>query len=156
MSKPVPTTRKLDLAPSAQGSCKDCGQKINQGACRVERLAASQWHDGFDSLVYHPQCRGHRTSSVDLITNLDSVRWEEQLALLNTLNIPVNESAAAVKAQKARCDKVWALVDALVDSSTPSNMTTFLQANGIELEKLRGGKVVKKAKHDMAYAIADR
>eukprot|EP01043_Picozoa_sp_COSAG02_P050573 COSAG02_NODE_5212_length_4536_cov_11.181839_3_plen_413_part_00 len=149
MSKVPPKLRKLDLAPSNRGSCKDCGQLMPEGSMRVIYQTNSQWHDGFDDNPVHPTC-GHGVKDVSMIANLGEMRYSDQLLLLEHIGHKVSKNAVGGE-QNQLCDRVWGKVDELLDHNKKKEMTTFMEYNGMRIERV----AKPKNKYELAYEVAD-
>eukprot|EP01043_Picozoa_sp_COSAG02_P040027 COSAG02_NODE_3206_length_7170_cov_202.156272_5_plen_416_part_00 len=149
MSKVPPKVRKLDLAPSNRGSCKDCGQLLPEGSMRVIYQTNSQWHDGFDDNPVHPTC-GHGVKDLSMIANLGEMRYSDQLLLLEHIGHKVSKNAVGGE-QNRLCDRVWTKVDELLDHNKKKEMTTFMEYNGMRIERV----AKPKNKYELAYEVAD-
>jgi predicted DNA-binding WGR domain protein len=149
MAKIPPKERKLDLAPSNRGSCKDCGELIPEGTMRVIYQTNSQWHDGFEDHAVHPTC-GHGVKDVSMIANLGEMRYGDQLLLLEHIGHKVSKNAVGGE-QNQLCDRVWAKVDELLAHNKKKEMTSFMEYNGLRIERVAKAK----NKYELAYEVAD-
>lgn len=149
MSKVPPKQRRLDLAPSNRGSCKDCGGLLPEGSMRVIYQTNSQWHDGFDDNPVHPTC-GHGIKDISMIANLGEMRYADQLLLLEHIGHKVSKNAVGGE-QNQLCDQVWTKADELLAHNKKKEMTTFMEYNGMRIERVSKAK----NKFELAYEVAD-
>ncbi|CAG9783197.1 unnamed protein product [Diatraea saccharalis] len=69
-----------EYAKSGRASCKNCKQKIDQGALRIARMVQSAFHDGKQPNWYHEDCffeKQRPTTHAD-IGNFNKLRSEDQ------------------------------------------------------------------------------
>ena len=88
---------------------------------------------------------------MDMISNLGSVRWEDQTMLLSHMDVTVDEADPVVQVQRARVQELWRTVDALVAHNKQKDMREFMEFNGLKIERISK----KKNKHELAYEVAD-
>ena len=149
MSKVPPKMRRLDLAPSNRGSCKDCGGLMPEGSLRVIYQTNSQWHDGFDDVPVHPSC-SHGVKDVSMIANLGEMRYSDQLLLLEHIGHKLSKNHVGGPQNQA-CDAVWGKADELLQHNKKKEMTTFMEYNGLRIERVSKAK----NKFELAYEVAD-
>ncbi|ELP93921.1 poly ADP-ribose polymerase, putative, partial [Entamoeba invadens IP1] len=129
---------RFEYSKTSRGSCKSCGQTIEQGELKYGKEVKSRFHDGVEVQWNHGECikntSAFKNTKLTTTKGWDKLRWDDFLALKEEMQDDFPMTDDQEKEFKEINERFWEARDKL-SGVTPKIIRQLMEENGQKFDK---------------------